>query len=164
MVNLSKKQIIIFSIILMGLPLAVYVLFFQTTKIKIEEKKVVETKVETKVVKEKVYVDRVIHKLTKPDGTIEETTTESDRSTIDSSNKIVDNKTEEVKTLELINPKFLTLGLAYKENFTDFNIDMTDYQNNIGIWAVYDTGVFNTSVFGAIFYDRTAIIGLGVKL
>jgi hypothetical protein len=149
-----KKVIIIAiaSAIISGL------LVYFSTPTKIETK--IETRVQEKVVNQKVYVDREITKIVKPDGTIEEKTIEKDRSIIDRRERI----DEEIKSITLTNPKYLSLGFMYKVDIIDIQNNILNPYDSIGVWAVYDTGILNSEIMGGIFYDRTVILGLGVKL
>ena len=122
-------------------------------------KTVTEVKTEVKLVKNNVVVDRVITKIVKADGTITEVTTEKDRSVIDSKDTIK----SESKTTEITNPKYLSLGIAYKGTLNDFS-NILDYRSNIGVEFQYDTGFFNTYIGGSIFGDTTTIISIGVRL
>lgn len=122
-------------------------------------KTVTEVKTEVKVVKNNVIVDRVITKVVKPDGTITEVTTEKDRSVIDSKDTIK----SENKTVDIINPKYLSLGVAYKGKLNDFT-NILDYRSNTGVELRYDTGFFSTYIGGSIFGDTTTIISIGIRL
>jgi len=134
---------------------AAIVYFATPTKIRT----ITEVKTEVKTVHDKVYIDRVITKITKPDGTIEEITKEQDRSVIDSRDTVKD----QIKTIEITNPKYLSLGLMYKVDIVDIQNNILNPYDAIGVWATYDTGILSTEIMGGVFYDRTVVIGLGVK-
>lgn len=149
----NKNVIIIAAISAVATGISVY--FLSPTKIETK----IETRVEERVINQKVYVDREITKIVKPDGTIEEKTIEKDRSVIDRRERL----DEEIKSITLTNPKYLSLGVLYKANVDNF-ISTIDYKNNIGVYGSYDTGFFSTEILGAVFYDKTIMLGLGVKL
>ena len=154
MITLIKNPIV--SAIVGGIAVGALVYFATPTKVKT----VTEVKTEVKTVKEQVYVDRTITKTIQPDGTVTEITKEQDRSRIDSQDTIKD----QIKTIELTNPKYLSLGLMYKVDIVDIQNNILNPYDSIGVWAVYDTGFLSTEIMGGVFYDRTVIIGLGVRL
>lgn len=152
---LFNKSIIITSIVGLILGGIVGVIFKPSSV-----RTVTEVKTEVKTVKEQVYVDRTITKTIKPDGTVTEITKEQDRSRIDSQDTIKD----QIKTIELTNPKYLSLGLMYKADIVNIENNILNPYDGIGVWVVYDTGFLSTEIMGGVFYDRTVVIGLGVKL
>ena len=113
------------------------------------------TKIETheieKEVTKKVFLDRVITKVTKPDGTIEERTEEKDRS-------VSYERTEESTRIET-NPKKFGVAVVGK---TD--LESVPTTSDLGAQINYDTGFFNTFVTGSMFLDKTITIGIGIKL
>lgn len=154
--ELNNKTLVIGSIGLLTIG-AVAAYFLTPTKIKT----VTEVKTETKIVKENVYIDRDIVKIIKPDGTIEERTSERDRSRIDTRERV----DERVVTKEVTNPKYLHLGVSYKGSIEDFSVEnLLDYRKNIGLDISYDTGFLNTFVGIQVFGDTTTILTIGVNL
>lgn len=152
--KMENKNVIIVAVIsAVATGIAVY--FLSPTKIETK----IETRVEEKVINQKVYVDREITKIVKPDGTIEEKTIEKDRSVIDRRERI----DEEIKSITITNPKYLSLGVSYKGKVNDIS-NILDYRSNIGITVLYDTGLLSTFVGGSVFGDTTVILTLGVKL
>lgn len=126
--------------------------FITPTKVKT----VVETKTEVKTVKENVYVDRIITKVVKPDGTITEKIIEKDRSKIDTREKI----DEKVVTKEITNPKQFGVALAWKSDI--LNIELPA-EKDLGVQVYADTGILNTYTTGSVFIDGTVVLTLGVK-
>lgn len=149
---MDKKTIIISSISAVAAGTLVY--FIKPTEIKTEVKTVEVIKKE----KQDVYIDRVITKIVKPDGTIEEKTIEQDRTKVDRLERI----DEQVKTKTITNPRNFSLGVVYKADMTDFTT-ITDYRQNAGVVVEYDTGFLNSFVSGLVFLDGTAAIGIGFR-
>jgi hypothetical protein len=149
---MDKKLILIGTIPALLVGTGVYLL--KPTEIKTEVKTVEVVKKE----KENVYIDRVITKVVKPDGTIEEKTIEKDRTKIDRQERI----DEEIKTKTITNPRYFSLGVVYKLDTKDF-ISITNYRQNTGIVAEYDTGILSSFILGSAFLDGTAIVGLGFR-
>jgi len=152
--EINNKIIVLGTIGLIGLG-GVIDHFLTPTKIKT----VTEIKTDIKTVKENVYIDRDIVKIVKPDGTIEERTSERDRSKVDRQERV----DEQVITKEITNPKSLHLGVSYKGSINDFNVEnLLDYKSNLGLNVSYDTGILNTFVQGQVFGDATVILTIGV--
>lgn len=152
MIELNKTTII--ASVASALAGAALIYFIKPTEIKTEVKTVEVVKKE----KENVYIDRVITKSTKLDGTIEEKIVEQDRTKIDRQERI----DEEVKTKTITNPRNFSLGVAYKANADDFT-NIIDYSKNLGIEVQFDTGILNTYIGGTAFLDKTIIVGLGFR-
>lgn len=122
-----------------------------------EIKTKVETKVVEKEIQKKVYIDRVITKVTKPDGTIEERTEEKDRSSIDEKSK----ELVKVEEKTITNPKKTTVHVIHKvdvKNPQDINTS-----KDLGVDVSVDTGVLNTNVIAGGFLDGTVFIGIGIN-
>lgn len=152
MIELNKTTVI--ASISSAVAGAALIYFIKPTEIKTEVKTVEVVKKE----KENVYIDRVITKFTKPDGTIEEKIVEQDRTKIDRQERI----DEEVKTKIITNPRNFSLGVAYKANAEDFT-NIMDYSKNLGIEVQFDTGILNTYIGGTAFLDKTIIVELGFR-
>lgn len=153
MIELNKTTIIVsISSAVAG---AALIYFIKPTEIKTEVKTVEVVKKE----KENIYIDRVVTKFTKPDGTIEEKIVEQDRTKIDRQEQI----DEEVKTKIITNPKYFSLGVVYKIDTKDFSSSLTNYRQNTGVLVEYDTTVLSSFVVGSVFLDGTAILGLGFR-
>ena len=109
----------------------------------------IETREIEKEVTKKIFLDRVITKITKPDGTIEERTEEKDRSEFYE-------KTEETTKVET-NPKRIGVAVVGKTNVTEIAVP------KIGVQVNADTGFFNTFVTGSAFQDGVITIGIGIR-
>lgn len=107
--------------------------------------------------KQNVYIDRVITKEIKPDGTIKEVITEKDRTKTDRMERV----DEALSIKEHVNPKRFGLGISYKANALDLS-DSLDYTKNLGIEVLYNTGFLGTFGQGQVFLDGTVILTLGV--
>lgn len=121
---------------------------------KIETK--VETKVEIKEVEKKVIVDRVITKVTKPDGTVTEITKEKDRSTEESKNLVSESKTDTTVT----NPKNTRFAV---KTLVDLNKELNLTSPNVGIGVQVD---ITPSIFLEVgaYKDKQIEVGIGFSL
>lgn len=121
---------------------------------KIETK--VETKVEIKEVEKKVIVDRVITKVTKPDGTVTEITKEKDRSTEESKNLVNESKTNTTVT----NPKNTRFAV---KTLVDLNKELNFTSPNVGIGVQVD---ITPSIFLEVgaYKDKQIEVGIGFSL
>ncbi len=109
----------------------------------------IETKEVEKEITKKVFLDRVITKVTKPDGTVEERTEEKDRSESYE-------HTEESTKVET-NPKRVGAAVVVKTKATELETPKVGVQVNV------DTGFWGTFVTGSGFQDGTITFGIGVK-
>ena len=110
----------------------------------------IETKEVEKQVVKKVYLDKIVVKTIRPDGTIEERTEEKDRSEISETDK----ESTKIET----NPKRIGVAVVAK---SDVNKLLTIPK--VGAQVNADTGFFNTFVTGSAFQDGTVTLGIGVK-
>lgn len=109
----------------------------------------VETKEVIKDVVKQVVVDRFITKVTKPDGTVEETITEKDRT--------LTKEHESEATKSETNPKRVSVGVVAKTSATSLEMPKFGAQINA------DTGLWNTFVTGSAFQDGQIVLGIGIK-
>ncbi len=108
-----------------------------------------ETKEVLKDVVKQVVVDRFITKVTKPDGTVEETITEKDRT--------LTKEHESEATKSETNPKRVSVGVVAKTSATALEMIQPGVQINA------DTGLWNTFVTGSVFKDGEIVLGIGIK-
>jgi len=132
------------------------------TKIKTVVEVKTEYKTDTKIVHDQVFVTKTEKKITKKDGTIEDTIVTVDKSKIDNKEFETDKTTDKTVLKEIDNPKNLSLGIVYKESFANINPnDLLPTYNNVGVVAVYQTQILSTFILGGFFLDSTAIVGVG---
>jgi hypothetical protein len=137
-----------------GLAIGIAITYFAKPETIKTEVKTVEV---VKKEKENIFIDRVITKEIKPDGTVKEIITEKDRSKIDRQERV----DEEVKLVEHVNPKVFGLGVSYKGNALDLP-NILDYKHNIGVEALYKTDLFGLFIQGQVFMDATVIGTIGI--
>jgi len=160
-VNIDTKYLIGGSLILIGLGGFAGRLLTPTKIITKTEVKT-EYKTDTKIVHDQVFVTKTEKKITKKDGTIEDTIVTVDKSKIDNKEIATDKTTDKTVLKEIDNPKNLSLGIVYKESFAKINPnDLLPTYNNVGVVAVYQTQILSTFILGGFFLDSTAIVGVG---